>query len=92
MRARALFSNPRLLFLDEATSALDGGTEAEISEAIQAMKGSVTIVMIAHRLTTVKKADFVYYIENGQVISWGSFDEVRRNVPNFDYQAQLLGL
>jgi hypothetical protein len=40
----------------------------------------------------VKKADYVYYIENGQVISWGSFDEVRRNVPNFDYQAQLLGL
>jgi len=90
--ARAMFTKPSLLFLDEATSALDGGTEAEISEAIQAMKGSVTIVMIAHRLTTVKKADYVYYIENGQVISWGSFDEVRRNVPNFDYQAQLLGL
>ena len=90
--ARAMFTKPSLLFLDEATSALDGSTEAEISDAIQEMKGTVTIVMIAHRLTTVKKADVVCYIENGRIISSGSFENVRRKVPNFDQQAQLLGL
>jgi ABC-type multidrug transport system fused ATPase/permease subunit len=90
--ARAMFTKPSLLFLDEATSALDGSTEAEISDAIQEMKGTVTIVMIAHRLTTVKKADVVCYFENGRIISTGSFENVRRKVPNFDQQAQLLGL
>jgi ABC-type multidrug transport system fused ATPase/permease subunit len=90
--ARALFTKPKLLVLDEATSSLDGQTEANISEAIQTLKGSVTIVMIAHRLSTVRNADLVVYLEEGRILSQGSFDHVRTSVPNFDQQAQLMGL
>ena len=90
--ARAMFTKPQLLVLDEATSSLDGETEANISDAIQAMRGSVTVIMIAHRLATVRHADVVVYLEGGQIRSIGTFDEVRRAVPDFDRQAQLMGL
>ena len=90
--ARAMFTKPRLLVLDEATSALDGETEANIADAIQNMKGKVTVVMIAHRLSTVREADKVIYLDGGKIIATGTFDEVRRTVPDFDRQAQLMGL
>jgi ABC-type multidrug transport system fused ATPase/permease subunit len=90
--ARALFSKPLLLVLDEATSSLDGETEANISKAIQLMKGNVTVVMIAHRLSTVRHADKVIYMAEGRVIAEGTFDFVRAAVPDFDNQAQLMGL
>ncbi len=90
--ARAMFTNPKLLVLDEATSALDGSTEASISESIQAMRGDVTIVMIAHRLSTVRAADKVVYLDKGLILASGKFDEVRNLVPDFDRQAQLMGL
>ena len=90
--ARALVTNPKLLILDEATSALDGETEANISSAIQSLKGEVTVVLIAHRLSTVREADKVVYLEDGKIASVGTFNEVRSNVPNFDHQASLMGL
>jgi ABC-type multidrug transport system fused ATPase/permease subunit len=90
--ARALFTKPKLLVLDEATSALDGETEANISAAIGALKGEVTVILIAHRLSTVRDADKVVYLEAGQIIAAGTFDEVRNSVPNFDRQASLMGL
>ncbi len=90
--ARALLTNPKLLILDEATSSLDGSTEAEISESIQQIKGKVTVVMIAHRLSTVRNADEILYLENGQSLAMGTFDEVRARIPNFDSQAKLMGL
>ena len=90
--ARALFTRPKLLVLDEATSSLDGQTESDISQAIQGLKGSVTVVMIAHRLATVLNADQVIYMDKGRIIAQGSFDEVRRAVPDFDAQAKLMGL
>lgn len=90
--ARALLSNPKLLILDEATSSLDGGTEAEISESIQLIKGKVTVVMIAHRLSTVRNADAVLYLDNGRSLVIGSFEEVRQQIPDFDTQAKLMGL
>jgi len=90
--ARAMFTLPNLLILDEATSALDGETEANISESIQALKGHVTVVMIAHRLSTVRDVDTVIYMENGKVTSTGTFEEVRSQIPNFDRQAKLMGL
>lgn len=90
--ARALFTKPKLLVLDEATSALDGQTESEISDAIQGLKGKVTLILIAHRLSTVMKADKIIYLEAGRIRAQGSFDEVRAAVPNFDKQAQLMGL
>jgi ATP-binding cassette, subfamily B, bacterial PglK len=90
--ARAMFTNPRLLILDEATSALDGVTELEISNAIANLRGRTTVVIIAHRLSTVRNADVVYYLENGKLIAHGNFERVRELVPNFDHQAKLMGL
>lgn len=90
--ARALLTRPKLLILDEATASLDGETEAEISKAIQAIKGEVTVVMIAHRLSTVRNADKVLYFEKGQIRSMGTFEQVRAGIPNFDAQAKLMGL
>jgi ABC-type multidrug transport system fused ATPase/permease subunit len=90
--ARALVTKPKLLILDEATSALDGETEANISSAIQSLRGEVTVVLIAHRLSTVRQADQVVYLENGKIVSVGTFSEVRAAVPNFDHQATLMGL
>ena len=90
--ARAMFTKPQLLVLDEATSSLDGQTESEISEAIQGLKGKVTLILIAHRLSTVQKADRVIYLKDGEIVAQGSFDEVRKSVPDFNKQAQLMGL
>ena len=90
--ARAMFTRPHLLVLDEATSSLDGETEASISEAIHALRGSTTVVMIAHRLSTVRNADIVVYLSEGKAMATGTFDEVRRAVPDFDHQAKLMGL
>lgn len=90
--ARAMFTNPHLLVLDEATSSLDGETEASISAAIHALRGSTTVVMIAHRLSTVRDADMVVYLAEGKIIAHGTFDEVRKIVPDFDRQAKLMGL
>jgi ATP-binding cassette subfamily C protein len=90
--ARSLFSRPSVLILDEATSALDSETENLISKAIQELRGKITIVMIAHRLSTVKTSDQIIYLEAGTIMASGSFDELRRIVPAFDTQAGLMGL
>ena len=90
--ARAMFTNPKLLVLDEATSSLDGQTEADISDSIQNLKGKVTVVLIAHRLSTVRNASRVIYLANGQIVASGTFDQVRDSVPDFDRQAKLMGL
>ncbi len=83
---------PKLLILDEATSSLDGETESNVTSALLALKGEVTVILIAHRLSTVREADEVVYMENGAIISRGTFEEVRNQVPNFDKQAALMGL
>ena len=90
--ARAMFTRPLLLVLDEATSSLDGETEAAISEAIHELRGSTTVVMIAHRLSTVRNADLVVYMTDGEILATGTFDEVREAIPDFDRQAKLMGL
>jgi ABC-type multidrug transport system fused ATPase/permease subunit len=90
--ARALYSDPKVILLDEATSALDGQTEAAISETIKMLKGSVTVLMIAHRLSSVRNADKVIYVDKGRVLASGTFTEVRNSVPNFEIQASLMGL
>ncbi len=90
--ARAMFTKPKLLVLDEATSALDGQTESDISSSILELKGNTTVVMIAHRLSTVRFADAVIYIDKGKIMAQGTFEQVRALVPNFEKQAQLMGL
>lgn len=90
--ARALYLKPKLLILDEATSSLDANTEYDISRAIEELRDACTVIIIAHRLSTVKFADKVIYLEAGRIVASGSFDDVRKQVPNFDEQAKLMGL
>ena len=90
--ARALFTSPKLLVLDEATSSLDSLTELNISDAISNLSGSTTVLIVAHRLSTVQKADQVIYIEKGEIKATGTFEDVRNSVPDFDRQAKLMGL
>jgi ABC-type multidrug transport system fused ATPase/permease subunit len=75
--ARELFKQPNLLLLDEATSALDTESERYIQQSIDALKGEVTVVIIAHRLSTVKSADRVYVMDGGRIIEEGSYHELR---------------
>ena len=75
--ARELFKQPNLLLLDEATSDLDTASEQHIQSSIDALKGEVTVVIIAHRLSTVKNADRVYVLDEGRVIEEGAYHELR---------------
>jgi ATP-binding cassette, subfamily B, bacterial PglK len=90
--ARAMFTRPKLLILDESTSALDAQTEIAVSEAIAAIPYDITTVIIAHRLSTVRKADQVIYLQEGVVAASGTFEQVRSQVTDFDQQAKLMGL
>ncbi len=90
--ARALYCRPRLLVLDEATSALDAETEESISETIDELGKAVTTIIIAHRLSTVRNADVVVYMEDGCVLTSGTFGEVTSRIPSFAEQARLMGL
>jgi ATP-binding cassette, subfamily B, bacterial PglK len=90
--ARALYTNPKLLVMDEATSSLDSVTEFDITKSLAELKNNLTLVTIAHRLSTVQEADVVLYVQNGEVLASGSFEAVRERVKAFDQQANLLGL
>lgn len=90
--ARALLTEPSLLVLDEATSALDAQTESSISEMLTQLRGKTTLIVIAHRLATIRKFDRIIYIDNGKALADGTFTEVRSQVPEFDAQAKLMGL
>lgn len=90
--ARALVTSPELLVLDEATSAMDAMTELEFTQVLTALSGQVTVVMIAHRLSSVRNVSKVVYLESGRVLATGTFDEVARSVPDFNTQAKLMGL
>jgi ATP-binding cassette subfamily C protein len=90
--ARALYRNPGILFLDEATSALDAETESEINKVLDGLKGQMTIVLIAHRLSTVKNADKIIYMNNGVIVAEGTFKELQKKVPDFEKAVKLMGL
>ncbi|MDZ7803435.1 ABC transporter ATP-binding protein [Thiohalophilus sp.] len=81
--ARALYGNPELLILDEATSALDGSTEAAVMDAIDQLSGQKTIIMIAHRLSTVKNCDQLYLLKNGKLVANGTYDHLLSNNADF---------
>jgi ABC-type multidrug transport system fused ATPase/permease subunit len=81
--ARALYSDPDFLVLDEATSALDNVTENAVLEALQALAGQKTIVMVAHRLTTVRSCNLVCVMEHGRIVERGSYDELMRSSQRF---------
>lgn len=74
--ARALYNNPQVLVMDEATSALDNITERVLIKAIERLRGDKTIIMIAHRLTTVKNCDTIYMMNDGEIIASGTYDDL----------------
>jgi ABC-type multidrug transport system fused ATPase/permease subunit len=87
--ARALYRDPELLILDEATSALDNLTERAVMEAVHNLSGSKTIVLIAHRLSTVRGCDSIHLLEQGEVLASGSFDHLVAESPRFRAMAEL---
>lgn len=90
--ARALYGDPLILVLDEATSALDTKTESLVTQAIRELRGKVTIVSVAHRLSTIRHSDMVCFMQDGTIAARGSFEELVASVPNFAEQAELAGL
>jgi ABC-type multidrug transport system fused ATPase/permease subunit len=87
--ARALFRRPQLLVLDEATSALDNETERRITSTIDALHGNVTVVVVAHRLSTVRRCDQIAFLEAGRIAAIGSFEEVRQANATFARLVEL---
>ena len=87
--ARALYHDPEVLVMDEATNSLDGATEESVMEAIRELAGRKTIVLIAHRLTTVQECDCIYLLEDGQVVDQGTYQELAGGSTAFRSMAKL---
>ena len=88
--ARALYHNPQILILDEATSALDNQTEKAVMDAISNLRQKITIILIAHRLTTVKNCDIIFLLDKGQVKDKGTFKELMQINDKFRENAKVL--
>jgi ABC-type multidrug transport system fused ATPase/permease subunit len=86
--ARALYHTPELLVFDEATNALDGATEAIIRQSVRQLAGSKTLLIIAHRLNTVKDCDVIHVLEHGRIIASGSYEELMEDCDVFRTMAQ----
>lgn len=87
--ARAFYQDADVLFLDEATSSLDIETEDKISKTIAALKGSKTIIAIAHRLSTLKECDALLYMKDGKIVDKGTFKELKEKYPDFETMLEL---
>jgi ATP-binding cassette, subfamily B, bacterial PglK len=81
--ARALYHNPQVLVMDEATSALDNLTEHAVMEAVYSLTDEITVIIVAHRLSTVKTCDIIFVLENGELTGQGTFDELLKTHTNF---------
>ena len=90
--ARALYTCPDILILDEPTSSLDAESELKISEIIEHLDSNLTLITIAHRLSTVQNLPRLFYLEAGKVIAEGNFNEVRKKAEGLDRNAKLLGI
>jgi ATP-binding cassette subfamily C protein len=90
--ARALYIDPKVLVMDEATSALDTATEAAVTTAIESLRGHVTTITVAHRLSTIRNADIIFFMREGRVAASGTFEDVVASEPEFALQAALAGL
>ncbi len=86
--ARALYRDPLILVLDEATSALDGATEGSVMQAIQGLSGKKTIIMVTHRLTTVRSCDVIYLFEDGEITARGTFSDLAATNSKFRMMAK----
>jgi ABC-type multidrug transport system fused ATPase/permease subunit len=90
--ARALLTKPKIVIFDEATSALDAETENRVSESIMKLTGECTVIFIAHRLSVVRSADMIYYLDKGKIINQGTFEELRKLNADFNNQANFMGI
>ena len=90
--ARALLTKPKIVIFDEATSALDAETENRVSDSILKLTGECTVIFIAHRLSVVRSADMIYYIDKGRIVNQGTFDELRSINADFNNQANFMGI
>lgn len=90
--ARALYVDPLVLVMDEATSALDTKTESDVSQAIAELAGEITVISVAHRLSTIRTSQQVCFMKDGRIVARGTFDELVAAVPEFAAQAALAGL
>ena len=87
--ARALYHKPEILVLDEATNALDSVTEHVVIDAIRTMSHKLTIIMIAHRLNTVKNCDVIHYIDKGRIVSSGTYSELSNSCGHFQKMVKV---
>ena len=87
--ARALYRDPKVIFLDEPTSALDSETEFEIMSLLSNLRGEATVIIVAHRLSTIRNADIVVFIEDGRILGAGTFENLRQTIPSFNRQVEL---
>jgi len=90
--ARAILTKPKIVIFDEATSALDAETENRVSESILKLAGDCTVIFIAHRLSVVRSADMIYYIDKGRIVNQGTFEELRKLNADFNNQANFMGI
>jgi ABC-type multidrug transport system fused ATPase/permease subunit len=88
--ARALFTNPSLLVLDESTSSLDSSTEHAVMDFIFKLAGEITLIIVAHRLSTIKSADRLFYMNKGKIEAVGDFETVKKLIPDFEIQVNFL--
>jgi len=88
--ARALYTNPKLIILDEATSALDAATEASIADHIRNLGDDITVLVVAHRLSTIQHADVVFVVDDGRVVARGTFSQVRKEIPMIEEYVRLM--
>ena len=90
--ARALYPNPALLIIDEGTSALDAKTEYEITNTLHSLGGNTTVILIAHRLASIKNVDQIYFLSEGRLVAQGTFDELKNTSAEFRNQVELMQL
>jgi len=90
--ARVLYSDPVILIMDEATSALDAETESDVMNFLASLNANITLILIAHRLSSIKSIPRIIYMDGGRVLQEGTFEELREKVEKFNVQAKLLGI
>jgi ABC-type bacteriocin/lantibiotic exporter with double-glycine peptidase domain len=88
--ARALYLKPKFLVIDEGTSSLDYTSEDFITQTLMSLEGKVTIIIIAHRITTIKKVKNIYFMGNGKILGVGNYTSLQKSVPEFENWAQQI--